>query len=170
MQEMNDVGRFHVRLDRLGNMRAAHVHALSERPEEDAWRIIDSWAESRNVFKRSETRVFGRNTYPTDKPEPHGYEFYVTVDSEVTSEGEVDIFEIPGGLYAVLRFKGLENIQNAWQYLWNWIKEHGHEHVGWTKGEYGWHDGFEEHLNPLEDRNRVENWVFDLWVQLKESD
>lgn len=93
---MNDVGRFHVRLDRLRNMRAAHVHTLSERPEEDAWRIIDSWAESRNVFKRSETRVFGRNTYPTDKPEPHGYEFYVTVGSEVTGEGEVDISEIPG--------------------------------------------------------------------------
>ena len=34
------------------------------------------------------------------------------------------------------------------------------------KGEHGWCDGFEEHFNPLEESR--DEWVFDLWVQLKE--
>ena len=156
-----------VRLERLETMRAAHVHAFSESPEEDAWKKMVAWAKPKGLLEEdSGTRVFGRNTYPTDAPEPHGYEFFLTVGAEVEAEGDIDIREIPGGLYAVLRFEGLENMKDAWERLWNWIKESEHEHIGWRKGEHGWHNGFEEHLNPLEES--MQKWIFDLWVQLKE--
>ena len=156
-----------VRLERLETMRAAHVHAFSESPEEDAWKKMVAWAKPKGLLEEdSGTRVFGRNTYPTDATEPHGYEFFLTVGAEVEAEGDIDIQEIPGGLYAVLRFEGLENMKDAWERLWNWIKESEHEHIGWQKGEHGWHNGFEEHLNPLEES--MQKWIFDLWVQLKE--
>ena len=156
-----------VRLERLETMRAAHVHAFSESPEEDAWKKMVAWAKPKGLLEEdSGTRVFGRNTYPTDSPEPHGYEFFLTVGAEVEAEVDIDIQEIPGGLYAVLRFEGLENMKDAWERLWNWIKESEHEHIGWRKGEHGWHNGFEEHLNPLEES--TQKWIFDLWVQLKE--
>jgi hypothetical protein len=51
--------------------------------------------------------------------------------------------------------------------LWKWIEESGYEHVGWQKGEHGWVNGFEEHLNWDEQKPQNE-WIFDLWVQLKE--
>jgi len=156
-----------VRLERLETMRAAHVHAFSETPEEDAWKKMTTWAKPKGLLKEGlGTRVFGRNTYPTDNPEPHGYEFFLTVGDEVEAEGEIDIREIPGGLYAVLRFEGLENMRDAWERLWKWIEESEHEHVGWSKGEHGWYNGFEEHLNLLEESQQ--KWIFDLWVQLKE--
>jgi effector-binding domain-containing protein len=156
-----------VRLERLPAMRAAHVHAFSESPEEDAWGKMEAWAEANGLLgEGAGTRVFGRNTYPTDEPEPYGYEFFLTVGPDVEAGGEIDIYEIPGGLYAVLGFKGLDNIGEAWERIWNWIGGSKYDHVGWLKGEHGWCNGYEENLTPLEkDPNK---WVFDLWVQLKE--
>lgn len=157
-----------IRLERLETMRVAHVHVLSETPEEDAWEKMVAWAKPRGLLEYgSGTRVFGRNTYPTDAPEPHGYEFFLTLVTDIEAEGEIDIQEIEGGLYAVLRFEDIEKIRDAWGQLWNWIKESEHEHIGWRNGEHGWYDGFEEHLNPLEKSQH--KWIFDLWVQLKEK-
>lgn len=156
-----------VRLERLSAMRAAHVHSFSESPEEDAWRKIETWARSIGLFEESlGTRVFGRNTYPTTEPEPHGYEFFLTVSYDVELEDGIDVLEIPHGLYAVLRVESLDNLGEAWERMWNWIGESEHEHVGWRKGEHGWCDGFEENLTPLE--KDPEKWVFDLWVKLRE--
>ena len=67
-----------VRIERLETLRAAHVHVQSETPEEDAWKKMESWAKPKGLFEKG-ARVFGRNTYPTDNPEPHGYEFFLTV-------------------------------------------------------------------------------------------
>ncbi len=156
------------RLERLETMRAAHIHVLSETPEEDAWRKMEAWAKPKGLLERDVgTRVFGRNTFPTDNPEPHGYEFFLTVGPNTEPEGEIDIRQIPGGPYAVYRFENLNNIRKAWEHLWNWIKNAKHDHIGWQKGEHGWYNGFEEHTNWYEKKPPNE-WIFDLWVQLKE--
>jgi len=156
-----------VRLERLEAMRAAHAHAFSEMPERDAWSKMETWAKPKGLLEEGVgTRVFGRNTYPTNNSEPHGYEFFLTVGPSIEPEGDIDIREIPGGLYAVLRFKNLDNIGKAWERLWKWIKESKYKHIGWRKGEHGWCNGFEEHLNWLEESPN--QWIFDLWVQLKE--
>jgi DNA gyrase inhibitor GyrI len=141
---------------------------LSETPEEDAWKKIVAWAKPRGMLEKSAgTRVFGRNTYPTNNPEPHGYEFFLTVGPKAEPEGDIKIKNIPGGLYAVLRFENLENMGKAWRDLWEWIEKSGYDHIGWQKGENGWFNGFEEHLNWHENKPTIE-WIFDLWVQLKE--
>ena len=156
-----------VRLERLPTMRAAHVHAFSGSPEEDSWRKMEAWAGPLGLLDEgSDARVFGRNTYPTTEPEPYGYELFLTVGPEVEPEGDVDVGEVPGGLYAALRFEGLDNIGEAWERLWDWIEGSKHEHVGWRKGEHGWCDGYEENLTLNEED--PSKWVFDLWVQLKE--
>jgi len=162
-----DVTEMEVRVERLETMRAAHVHAFSETPEEDAWRKMEAWAGPNGLLEEgSGTRVFGRNTYPTDNPEPHGYELFLTIGAEVEPAGAVEIGEIPGGLYAALRFRNLENMRIAWERLWKWIEESEHYHAGWKKGEHGWVDGFEELLNHHEKSQN--KWIFDLWLRLKE--
>lgn len=155
-----------VRLERLRAMRAAHIHVLSDASEEDAGKKILEWAERKGLFGE-DVRLFGRNTYPTDDPEPHGYEFFLTVGPDIMPEGEIDIQEIPGGLYAALRFENLDKIGDAWRKLWKWIEESKYEFIGWRKGEHGWIDGYEEHVNWQEKKPQTE-WIFDLRVQLKE--
>ncbi|UCG45414.1 MAG: GyrI-like domain-containing protein [Candidatus Bathyarchaeota archaeon] len=156
-----------VRLERLSAMRAAHVHSFSESPEEDSWTKIETWAKSQGLFdEHLRTRVFGRNTYPTTEPEPHGYEFFLTVGNNVEPGDGIDILEIQSGLYAVLRVEGLHNLGEAWKRMWDFIEVSEYEHIGWRKGNYGWYDGFEENLTPLE--RDPAKWIFDVWVQLKE--
>jgi len=149
-------------------MNAAYVHAFSATPEEDAQRKILEWAKSRNLTANDGLRLFGRNTYPTENPEPHGYEYYLTLNSKVEAETEgIETKEVPCGLYAVLRFTDLTRIGDAWAKLWGWIESSGHTHAGLSKGEHGWVNGFEEHVNWSEEKPPTE-WVFDLWVKLKE--
>ena len=157
-----------VRIERLGPLRAARAHILSETPEEDVWKRIKAWAKPKGLLEEGVgTRIFGRNTYPTDNPEPHGYELFITVGPDIEPEDDIKIMEIPGGLYAALRFKNLNKIREAWDYLWNWINESRYEHIGWKKLENGWVNGLEEHLNWYENKP-PDQWTLDLWVQLKE--
>ncbi|MCX9088573.1 MAG: GyrI-like domain-containing protein [Candidatus Methanoperedens sp.] len=134
---------------------------------DSSFNISLAWAKPKGLLLEKGARVFGRNTYPTDNPEPHGYEFFLTVGRDIESDGDIDMRQIPGGLYVVLRFKNLENIGNAREHLWNWIKENKYEYIGMRKGDHGWFNGFEEQINWHEGMPPNE-WVFDLWVQLRE--
>ncbi len=86
---------------------------------------------------------------------------------DIEPEGHIVIGEIPCGLYAVIRFKNLFKIREAWRHLWDWMKASEHDHVGWKKGEHGWVNGFEERLDWYE-QTPPNEWTFDLLVQLKE--
>lgn len=157
-----------VRIDRLETLRAVTTHVISDSPEEDAWHKMKAWAIPRGLFEKgSGTRVFGRNTYPTNEPEPHGYEFFLTIGPDIEPLDDIDVKEISGGSYAVLRFKNLNIIGDAWNRLFTWIEESEYERVGWRKSEHGWVDGYEENLDPFGGLP-PEDWVFDLWVKLKE--
>jgi hypothetical protein len=83
-----------VRTERLETMRAAHIHVLSETPEEEAWKKMVAWAKPKGLLEKG-IRVFGRNTYPTDNP--HGYEFFLTVGWNIEPDGDIDMREIPAG-------------------------------------------------------------------------
>jgi DNA gyrase inhibitor GyrI len=156
-----------VRIERLTTMRAAYACSFAAAPEEEAAKKIVDWAGNRGLLGKAGLRLFGRNTYPTDKPSPRGYEFYLTTGAETFNYRDIETAEISGGLYAVLRFKSLENMNFGWKKLWNWLETSGYEHSGWRKGKNGWVSGFEEQVNWQEQRPPTE-WVFDLWVSLKE--
>lgn len=68
-----------IRIERLKTMRAIHTHILTDTPEEDAGRRIRNLARSKGLLEKSENRLFGRNAYPTDNPDSHSYEFYMTL-------------------------------------------------------------------------------------------
>jgi effector-binding domain-containing protein len=156
-----------VRIERLTAMPAAYACSFAATPEEEAMKKIKEWAKNQGLLERAGARLFGRNTYPTDKPASRGYELYLTTSMEPTNFCDIETAEIPSGLYAVLRFKSLENMQFGWKKLWNWIEASGYEHAGWQRGKYGWVNGFEEQVNWQEDKPPTE-WLFDLWVPLKE--
>jgi len=48
-----------------------------------------------------------------------------------------------------------------------WIENNPYESADWIKGNHGWVGGYEEHLNWKEEKPPTE-WIFKLWVKLKE--
>ena len=150
-------------------LNAMVTHALSETPEEDTWKTIQSWAGPRRLLtKEKGTRLFGRNTYPTKEPEPHGYQLYITVEEPMEPTENITPGEVPGGLYAVLRSTSIEGMAQAWPALWKWLEESQYQFTGWEKGEHGWVNGLEEHLNPF-DGLPPEEWLFNLMIPVKKK-
>lgn len=159
---------FDVKLERIKVLNAICAYALSDSPEEDAKEKIMTYAKSKGLTEKTNlSRLFGRNTYPTKNPEPHGYEFYLTHEKALEPEGDLEASQIPSGLYAVLKFKNLYKIAEAWAKILKWIETNPHESVDWIKGDHGWVGGYEEHLNWKEEKPPTE-WIFKLWVKLKE--
>jgi len=158
-----------VRLEWLHASKAAYVHASGENPEETAMTKILDWATSKGLTQKSGPSLFGRNTYPTEQPKPHGYEYYLTVNGDFAQEGDVEMKALPEGLYAVLRFTNLFAMHDAWMRLIKWAKDNGHEQVGVGKNEHGWiNSGFEELLNWQEiNQKPPTEWAFDIWLQIK---
>jgi DNA gyrase inhibitor GyrI len=161
-----------IKLERIKSMRVAYFHEFSENPEEDAWIKLESWAKEKGLLEEnSNTRIFGRNTYPTENPEPHGYGYFITITPEIKTEKDIFIRIIPGGLYAVLKCEGLEKLGESWGNLWKWVNESEYKYIGETKGENGFELGYEEHLNwyPIMVKKREEKFVFNLMIQLWEE-
>jgi len=160
-----------IKLKRINSERAAYFHALSATPEEDAWNKAEIWAKKKGLLKKnSKTRIFGRNTYPTENPEPHGYGYFITVPPDIEIEKDIIVREIPEGLYVITKCDGIEKIGEEWANLWNWVNISEYEYIGETKGEYGFELGFEEHLNWYSSMvEKTENkFKFNLMLQLKE--
>lgn len=157
-----------VKLQRLNAMPAAYVHVLSQSPEEDALRTILEYTKINGLTQKTGVRLFGRNTYPTDKPEPHGYEYYLTIDKSAKPMGQVSFKELPGGLYAALSVKNLFKIAEGWANLFSWVESSGHEPVGVTKGGHGWVNSAFEELVSWQQEQPPTEWVFNLFVQLRE--
>ena len=152
-----------IRLVELGPLRVAYTHVFSKTPEQDAWNKLKAWAVSKGFLDNpAEHFNFGYNNPPPPDPSApsgaYGYEVLITVGSEVEAEGEVKIKQIPGGLYAVARCKGTDNIYRTWSYLFHeWLKTNGRYELD-EENE----PGLEEHLNPSEER--PERWIFDLYL------
>jgi len=161
-----------IRLERLKTMRTTYFHALSNTPEEDAWKKAEIWANERGLLEKDSTiRIFGRNIYPTTNPEPHGYGFFIKITPDLKVENEISIRLIPGGFYAAARCEGLEQIGLVWSELWKWIANSKYQYIGMTKGEYGFELGFEEHVNwySVLIEKSEKKIIFDLMLQLWEE-
>jgi hypothetical protein len=119
--------KWKISVEKREPLRAVYAYALTETPEEDAWKKIQVWAGQKGLLaKEKGTKVFGRNTYPTDNLEPHGYELS----------------------------------------LWRWLDESEYEFIGWRKEEHGWVSGYEEHLNPFDNKTQNE-LLFNLMIPIK---
>jgi DNA gyrase inhibitor GyrI len=154
-------------LTQLNPLTAAYVYSLSQSPEEETLTKILEYAKTSGLTQKK-LRLFGRNIYPTDKPEPHGYEYYLTSDSTIKTKGEVVTGEVSGGLYAVLEIKNLLSIGEGWQKLFSWVEANGHLPVGVSRGKYGWVNSAFEELLDWHQQKPPNEWCFCLWVQIRE--
>ncbi len=122
-----------VRIVSLESMRVASFQAYGNSPEYDAAKKLVDWAKPLGLLDDPEKhRIFGfDNPNPSPGSPNYGYEFWITIDADIEPESEVDIKEIPGGLYAVTRceVKGdaYEVIPEAWKRLATWREDSKYE-------------------------------------------
>lgn len=145
-----------VRIEELKPMRVASVRIVSETPEVGAWEKLRAWAGAKGYLGDLRKHpVFGFNN-PSPEPgqKEYGYEFWMKVDSDAKPEGDVNIKDFPGGLYAVVTHEGLPN-PDIWMALWSWVQSSPYT---WRKT-----NELERPHNPLAAINEM---IFDLCLPI----
>jgi DNA gyrase inhibitor GyrI len=110
-----------VQFVKLPPMKVASALGYGEQPETEAWNKIFSWMKAHNLLSDlSKRRFFGfNNPDPSPGSPNYGYEQWVTNPENIPAEGDIKVFDFPGGYYATLECQ-LLNIGEAWGELVNW--------------------------------------------------
>jgi DNA gyrase inhibitor GyrI len=155
-----------VRIVRLEPIRVAAALGFGQSPEPIAWSKILSWAESKDLL-HEDVRFMGfNNPNPSPGSPNYGYEQWITVGDDAAGEGEIEVKEFPGGLYAVVRCEGLQNVVSMWKELGSWV-----EASSYKMGRHQW---LEESITPPKSVSDLENlspeeFVLDLYCPVAEE-
>lgn len=151
-----------VRIVRLAPMRVASAYGFGESPEEEAWDKLLAWAREKGLLDDLQAvRFFGfNNPNPSPGSPNYGYEQWITVGAEMEAEGEIQIKDIEGGLYAVTRCT-LNGIGKAWNELARWREDSSYKSAC--------HQWLEEGLTPPV--GAPQDWdevILDLYLPIAE--
>ena len=145
-------------------MRVASFHAFGPSPEIEATARLLNWKKSHKLQLDSPVvRIFGfNNPDPSPGSPNYGYEFWITVGSDVQPDDETIIKDFSGGLYAVffcdVSGDPSEIIPASWENLVKWL-ETSHYHMGN-------HQWLEEHLALSEADDQ--RFTLDLYMPITE--
>lgn len=126
---------------RLPSMRVASYCAKSQTPEDDSIAFLRDWVERNGLKERDGMRFFGFDAAVTDEQQKagiRGYEYWATIPDDFATSDEVEIKEIAGDEYAVLRIQDpfsdpFALIPAGWQRLMIWVKQNGCDPVSWDR-------------------------------------
>ena len=153
-----------VRIVKLQPMRVGSVRAISEHPERDTWQKMRVWAKPKGLLDDLEKHpVFGfNNPNPSSGRKEYGYECWIRIGPDIESEGEIEVKDFAGGLYAVTTCKLLGdpkgNVGEIRMKLWEWAQ---------ASSKYKWrrtHE-LEKHHDP---QVSEENLALDLYLPIEE--
>jgi len=146
-----------VRIVKLEPLRVAAVHGFGPEPEGIAWDKLLSFVAENSL---TEGRYFGfNNPSPAPGSPNYGYEQWITVGPEIEASGDAEIKEFGGGLYAVMRCRGVENIPGAWKELVGWA-----ENSSYRRSNHQW---LEEALTPPPTPSG--EFVLDLYLPIADN-
>ena len=106
----------------LKPMRVVSFHGFGTTPEDEAFTKMAAWAGPRGLLDKPEkVQTYGfNNPNPSPGSPNYGYDVWLVVRPDVEGDDEAELIEFEGGLYGVLRNKGLPNIGQNWQQLVKW--------------------------------------------------
>lgn len=111
-----------IRIIDLEPMRVAATLGFGPTPEIEAWEKLLKWARANSLLDGSR-RFYGfNNPNPVPGSPNYGYEQWMTIGPDVVADADVEIKDIPGGRYAVLRCEGLATIGDDWARLVSWTE------------------------------------------------
>jgi DNA gyrase inhibitor GyrI len=151
-----------VRIERLEPTRVVSVHGFGRDPERQAYRLLVAWARPRGLLDEPRSgRIFGfDNPAPSPGSPNHGYELWLTVGPEVEPDGDIELEELPGGLYAVTRVTGIRTIGTGWRQLVAWRES--------SPFRCACHQCLEEHIGPVIETQDEDEVVLDLLLPIAE--
>lgn len=133
-----------VKIVRLEAMRVATFHAFGASPEIPAGEKLAAWARQRGLAGKG--RIFGfNNPNPSPGSPNYGYEFWLELAPDVEVEDDIEVKQATGGLYAVTRCVGVENIEKMWSQLAAWRESSAYK-LGqhqWLEEQYCYIDEFD---------------------------
>ena len=144
----------------LKPIRVASAHGFGPSPEGIASEKLLSWAKKKGFMESPGMPLFFGfdNPVPSPGSPNYGYDLWMKVDAGVKAEGDVEIKDFPGGLYAVTRFKGLDNIGPTWKKLVAWRET--------SQYKPAHHQWLEELLVPA--GTPLEEYIFNLYLPIAE--
>ena len=132
-----------VKIVELEPLHVASFQGFGTAPEDAAFAKLTAWLEKHGLMTTvRERRVFGfNNPEPSPGSPNYGYEVWITVGPEVEAEGDMEIRDFEGGLYAITTCtpKSGDDIPGCWQQLVNWLagSPYGHARHQWLE-EHVW--------------------------------
>jgi DNA gyrase inhibitor GyrI len=120
-------------------------------PEIEARQKMDAWAKKLNIFDNPTVfQVYGFNNPFPGTDELRGYEFWITIPENFNT-GNNMVKHYSGGLYAVIRIRGVQNIMDWVGKLYHWLKANPNYELGYPPN-YDFKNGpsleLEHILNP----------------------
>jgi DNA gyrase inhibitor GyrI len=165
----NEMSETKVRIVKLEKIHVASVLGFGKEPEAQAWAKLITWAKPKGYLEDlANHRIFGfNNPSPSPGSPNYGYELWMIVDEQEEPEGEVEIKDFPGGLYAVGRCAVNSDLDQdigaAWHKLVLWREDSRYQGAS--------HQWLEEHVKP-EGKGVVGGagfeWDLDLYLPIAE--
>lgn len=123
IKKIEKLNRNEVRVIDLKPFRAVILQKISQTPEKDVWEQTVQFVKKHNLESLHTTRYFGfDNPSPQSSNPVYGYEMWITVTDDFNCD-DVEIRDIPNGLYAVTTSFSAAEIGERWKLLNNWVKE-----------------------------------------------
>jgi len=160
-----------IRIVQLPSFRAASFHVKdSETPERDAWTQLEAWAGPGGLLDNPTVyQVFGRNNpTPMQQPRLRGYEFLVSIPKDYVLEPGVAEVTFSGGLYAVVRSKGIPAMVLNYEAAFCWIQNSAEYAPDYPEGYDFEHMPGLELENNLDPHHEDENtMLIDAYIPIK---
>jgi len=157
------MSKFQIRIEELPPMRVAVFRGYGLTPEMEAHRQVEAFAREKGLIDQdNRIKTFGYNhpaPWVTTNDE-YGYEIWLVVGPEAEVPGYVLTMQYPGSKCAVTSIERLADIGEAWEYLYNWVKDS-------KEFQHAQMSGLEEVLSPL--GTSEEDFKFNLYLPVVEK-
>lgn len=150
------------RIIRLEPMTVVSALGFGPQPEILAWDKILAFARKNSLLDRPQRpRFFGfNNPNPSAGSPNYGYEQWMILPPGIQPDNDLEVKDIPAGLYVVARFQGLEHITQMWMRLVAWCEA--------SRYRMSEAQCLEELISPIEDMDDLSKYIFDLYLPIIE--
>lgn len=133
----------------------------SDDPEEEVYKAVSAYAKPRGLWNDPlHHQIFGFDNPVRRHPEDrHGREVWITIPDDYEDTNDVSTKKFSGGLYAMVRIKNLDHMDEGWKVLIDWAKSS-------ERFEMGNHQHLEGHID---EGKTDEEMVLELYLPIKQK-
>lgn len=119
-----------IEIKQMPEMHLASVTSIGIQNVEKAFEKIINWGKSKNLFPSENLKMISvyHDSLKVTTPEKARINACMLLDAPIKNEGEIFPETLPAGKYIVGNFFiGLEEFEDAWNGLFMWMNEKGHQ-------------------------------------------